>query len=189
MFPSVSLSLRRGLLAAFFSLFNLAAAMAQPVPGPTIAEPVANGLGLQPGASPVRTLIDALYGELNWIIAVITLFVFVLLLYTVIRYHRVFNKVPSTTTHHVKLEIVWTLLPVLILAVIAVPSLTLLYYEDRTPNPEMTLKATGHQWYWSYEYPDNGQYRLRFPPALGRPANNGRRVGRRVEGCQAELDD
>lgn len=151
--------LRRGLLAAtvfFFGSLTSLSAIAEPSNGVMVAEPVAKGLGLQPGVSPVRVLIDALYGELNWLIAAITIFVFLLLLYTVIRYHRVFNKVPSTTTHHVKLEIVWTLLPVIILAIIAVPSLTLLYYEDRTPNPEMTLKVTGHQWYWSYEYPDNG---------------------------------
>ena len=148
----------------------------QIVNGHLSAEPVSNGIGLQPGASPVRTLIDALYGELSWVITSITLFVMALLIYTIVRYHRFFNKVPSTTTHHVKLEIVWTLLPVLILAVIAVPSLTLLYYEDRTPNPELTLKVTGHQWYWSYEYPDNGNIGIDSRPIWVGPQTTAKEV-------------
>ena len=123
---------------------------------PFIAAPVDGAFGLQPGASPIRALIDVLYDELQIVITAISLFVLALLVWVLVRYNRHVNKVPSTVTHHVKLEIAWTLLPVVILAVIAVPSLTLLYYEDRTPNPEMTLKVTGHQWYWSYEYPDNG---------------------------------
>lgn len=128
----------------------------QTVNGYLTAEPIPYGIGMQPGVSPVRTLIDVLYADLTYVITAITLFVLALLVWVVIRYNHRANPVPSTRTHHVKLEIVWTLVPVLILAIIAIPSFTLLYYEDRTPNPELTLKVTGHQWYWSYEYPDNG---------------------------------
>ena len=69
---------------------------------------------------------------------------------------RLANPTPRPPTHNVKLEIIWTLIPCLILAVIAYFSFPLLYYTDREPPPDLTLKVTGHQWYWSYEYPDNG---------------------------------
>jgi cytochrome c oxidase subunit 2 len=64
--------------------------------------------------------------------------------------------VPSQTSHHTGLEIAWSVIPVLILVVMAIPSFRLIYYLDRTPNPDMTIKVTGHQWYWEYSYPDNG---------------------------------
>src|SRR5688500_10689034 len=73
-----------------------------------------------------------------------------------IRFNSKAHPVPSTRTHNVILEIVWTVVPVVILITIAVPSFKLLYYMDRTENPDMTLKVTGFQWYWGYEYPDNG---------------------------------
>lgn len=123
-----------------------------------IGEPVAKGIGLQAAASPVKVLINELHNGLMYVITGITLFVMALLLIVIVRYNRRANPVPSTRTHNLKLEIIWTLVPIIILAVIAVPSLTLIYYQDRTPKPDMTLKVTGHQWYWSYEYPDYGNY-------------------------------
>jgi cytochrome c oxidase subunit II len=72
------------------------------------------------------------------------------------RYNAKKNPVPSQTSHNTVIEILWTVVPVLILVVIAIPSFRLVYYQDRTPDPDMTIKVTGHQWYWEYNYPDQG---------------------------------
>ncbi|MGH6980241.1 MAG: cytochrome c oxidase subunit II [Stellaceae bacterium] len=114
-------------------------------------------IGMQQAATPVRERIDALHGELIVIITLISLFVLGLLAYTIVRFNARRNPVPSTRTHNSVLELVWTGVPVLILLAIAIPSFKLMYYMDRTPTPDMTLKVTGHQWYWSYEYPDQGK--------------------------------
>jgi cytochrome c oxidase subunit 2 len=90
------------------------------------------------------------------IIFAIVIFVLALLVIVVMRFNARANPVPSKVTHNTMLEVVWTLIPVLILIVIAVPSMKILYYADRTQDAEMTLKVTGYQWYWGYEYPDNG---------------------------------
>ncbi len=111
-------------------------------------------LGFQPAASPVRDRIDSLHNEILIIITVITLIVMGLLLFVMVRFNAKRNPVPSKTTHNRVLEVLWTGVPVVILLIIAVPSFKLMYYMDRTPNADMTLKVTGHQWYWSYEYPD-----------------------------------
>ena len=92
------------------------------------------------------------------IIVIITAFVFALMAWIVIRYNKKRNPVPSKTTHNTTLEVIWTVVPVIILLVIAVPSFRLLYYTDRVEEADMTLKAIGHQWYWSYEYPDHGDF-------------------------------
>jgi cytochrome c oxidase subunit 2 len=90
------------------------------------------------------------------IITLITLFVGVLLIWVMVRYNARRNPVPSQTSHNTILEVCWTLLPVLILVVIAIPSFRLVFYEDRTTDADMTVKVTGHQWYWEYTYPDQG---------------------------------
>ena len=92
------------------------------------------------------------------IIVIITAFVFGLMAWIVVRYNKKRNPVPSKTTHNTMLEVIWTVVPVIILLVIAVPSFRLLYYTDRVEEADMTLKAIGHQWYWSYEYPDHGDF-------------------------------
>lgn len=97
---------------------------------------------------------------LMWVITVITIFVTGLLIWVAIRYNAKSNPTPSKTTHHVMLEVLWTVLPIVILIVIAVPSFKMLYYLDRTEEPEMTLKVTGHQWYWEYTYQDG--YEINF---------------------------
>ncbi|HWI29535.1 MAG TPA: cytochrome c oxidase subunit II [Stellaceae bacterium] len=123
---------------------------------PAMAEqPVDWQLGLQRSASPVRDAIDSLNNELLVIITVITLFVLALLLYVIVRFRASRNPTPSQTTHNTLLELLWTTVPILILVVIAIPSFKLLYYVAATRHADMTLKVTGHQWYWSYEYPDN----------------------------------
>jgi cytochrome c oxidase subunit II len=112
-------------------------------------------LGMQQAATPVREHIDALHNELLVIITLITLFVLGLLLYVILNFRASRHPTPSQTTHNTVLELLWTTVPILILVVIAIPSFKLLYYNDRTQHADMTLKVTGHQWYWSYEYPDN----------------------------------
>ena len=92
------------------------------------------------------------------IIVIITAFVFGLMAWIVIRYNKKRNPTPSKTTHNTMLEVAWTVVPVIILLVIAVPSFRLLYFTDRVEEADMTLKAIGHQWYWSYEYPDHGDF-------------------------------
>ncbi|MGH7000474.1 MAG: cytochrome c oxidase subunit II [Stellaceae bacterium] len=115
-------------------------------------------LGLQPAATPVRDHVDTLNNELTVIIVLITLFVVGLLFYVMIRFNAKRHPVPSRTTHNTVLELLWTLLPVLILVIIAVPSFKLLYFMGDTPHAQMTVKITGHQWYWSYDYPDQGDF-------------------------------
>jgi cytochrome c oxidase subunit 2 len=115
-------------------------------------------LGFQDPASPVMTDINDFHNMLLWIITVIALFVTALLLFVIIRFNAKRNPVPRRTTHNTVIEVIWTVIPVMILVVIAVPSFKLLYFMDRTETPELTLKAIGHQWYWSYEYPDHGNF-------------------------------
>ncbi len=113
-------------------------------------------IGMQAAATPVREHIDALHNELMVIITLITLFVLCLLVFVIVRFNARRHPVPSQTTHNPVLELLWTAVPVLILLAIAIPSFKLMYYMDRTPKPDMTLKVTGHQWYWTYQYPDQG---------------------------------
>jgi cytochrome c oxidase subunit II len=115
-------------------------------------------MNFQPAASPVMDMIESLHNLLLFIIVAISAFVLALLAYACIRFRADRNPVSSRRTHNSVLEIAWTAIPVLILVVIAIPSFKLLYFMDRAVNPEMTLKAIGHQWYWSYEYPDNGNF-------------------------------
>ena len=115
-------------------------------------------MGTQEPMSPVMEMVDGFHDFLLVIITVIALFVLVLLLYVAVRFNEKANPVPSKTTHNSLLEVLWTVIPVIILVVIAVPSFKLLYYQDRIENADMTLKVIGHQWYWSYEYPDHGNF-------------------------------
>ena len=115
------------------------------------------GLGLQEAASPVMEDIRWFHDSLMMpIITIITLFVTALLIYVMIRFNKKANPTPSNFTHNTTVQVLWTVIPVIILVIIAIPSFKLLYKADRTSEPEMTLKVTGNQWYWSYEYPDNG---------------------------------
>jgi cytochrome c oxidase subunit 2 len=115
-------------------------------------------MGMVPGATPVRDRIDSFHSELLVIITLITIFVMGLLIYVMWKFNARRHPVASQTTHNTLLEVLWTTVPVLILVSIAVPSFKLLYYENRTEHADMTLKVTGHQWYWSYEYPDQGDF-------------------------------
>lgn len=118
------------------------------------AEPRPWQLGFQPPATPVQARIEAFNNELTVIIGLITAFVLGLLVYTIVRFNQRRHPVPTRTSHNTVLEIMWTVVPVLILIIIAIPSFKLMYFMDRVPDQAMTIKVTGHQWYWSYEYPD-----------------------------------
>jgi len=140
--------------AFFLSAFCGAMAFAQDAP--VIGAPEPGGLGLQVSASPVKEQLGDFHTLLLVIITGITLFVTALLVYVMLRFNRRANPEPSKNTHNTLLEVAWTVIPVIILAVIAVPSFKVLYFMDKAPNAEMTVKVTGYQWYWGYEYPDHG---------------------------------
>jgi cytochrome c oxidase subunit 2 len=111
-------------------------------------------LGFQPAASPVMDDITWFHDFLLWIITAITFFVLVLLVIVIVRFNARSNPVPSRTTHNTLLEVVWTIVPVVILTAIAVPSFKLLFLQQTIPPADLTIKATGKQWYWTYSYPD-----------------------------------
>jgi cytochrome c oxidase subunit 2 len=121
---------------------------------PILGAPKDWQMTLQPPFSPVKADMVELNHLVLVIIGVITAFVAGLLLWVIWRYNAKRNPVPTQTTHNTVIEITWTVLPVLILVLIAIPSFRLVYYEDRTYDPDMTIKVTGHQWYWEYTYPD-----------------------------------
>jgi cytochrome c oxidase subunit 2 len=110
----------------------------------------------QPAVTPIMRSMEHFHLFLVVVISLITLLVMFLLIYSMVRFNAKRHPTPSRTTHNTVIEVLWTVLPVLILVIIAIPSFRLLYAEDRIPSVDMTVKATGNQWYWSYEYPDNG---------------------------------
>lgn len=132
--------------------------MAQDVLGelPVIGKPVPKGVGFQPAATELARDQQWLDYFVLIIISAITVFVCVLLLIVIFRYNSRSNPVPAKFTHNTPVEIIWTLVPVLILVVIGAFSLPILFRsQEMPPNPDVVIKAIGNQWYWSYEYPDN----------------------------------
>jgi cytochrome c oxidase subunit II len=143
--------LKRPLAAWFVAMISALLA------GPAMAQaPRPWEMGMQPAFSPMKREIIDLHNLVLVLITLITIFVGALLVWVCVRYNEKRNPVPSQTSHHTGLEIAWTVIPVLILVIMAIPSFRLIYYLDRTPNPDMTIKVTGHQWYWEYSYPDQG---------------------------------
>lgn len=136
-----------GLLLAGLGAANAADLVGVPVPW---------SIDLQEAASPTMDRIRSLNYLLSAVIIAITIFVFILMAVIVLRFNAKKNPTPSQTTHNSVLEVLWTVVPVIILVIIAIPSFKLLYYADRTQEAEMTVKATGHQWYWEYTYQDTG---------------------------------
>jgi cytochrome c oxidase subunit 2 len=112
-------------------------------------------LGMQQGATSVMDDIIWFHNLLVWAITAIALFVLVLLIIVVVKFNARSNPTPSRTTHNTTIEVIWTVVPVLILVTIAVPSFRLLFYQLNMPKADVTVKATGKQWFWSYSYPDN----------------------------------
>jgi len=123
-----------------------------------LGQPTPWEIGLQDAASPIMADIIGFHTFLVWVITAITVFVLALLLIIMVRFNARANPTPSRTTHNTPLEVVWTIVPVIILVLIAIPSFRLLFTELDVPTPDITVKATGKQWYWSYAYPDNGNF-------------------------------
>ena len=120
-----------------------------------LGQPTPWQIGLQQSATPVMDDVVWFHDILLWIIAAIALFVLLLLAIVVVRFNARANPVPSRTTHNTAIEIIWTVVPVIILVAIAVPSFRLLFYQLKVPPADITVKATGKQWFWSYSYPDS----------------------------------
>jgi len=143
----------RWLVAAAALLGGFAAAeAAEPIAG----QPVPWQMGFQPAASPIMEQITEFHNLLLVVITVIALFVLGLMIYVMVKFNRKANPTPATFTHNTLLEVLWTVIPVLILLVIVVPSFKLLYAEGTIPEADITVKAIGNAWYWEYEYPDEG---------------------------------
>jgi cytochrome c oxidase subunit II len=125
--------------------------------------------GLQTGVTPVMESVARMHSGLLVVITLITLFVTGLLVVAMLRFNARSNPVPSKTTHNTIIEVAWTIIPVLILVGIAVPSFRLLFEQLDLPKADLTVKATGKQWYWSYTYPDNGKFEFDSMMAHDKP--------------------
>jgi cytochrome c oxidase subunit 2 len=123
-----------------------------------IGQPSEWQLGLQQPVTEVMDRIVSVHNLLLWIITAIAAFVLVLLIIIMVRFNARANPVPSRTTHNTLLEVAWTVIPVLILGVIFLPSIKLLLLQLDLPPADLTIKATGKQWYWTYNYPDSGKF-------------------------------
>jgi cytochrome c oxidase subunit 2 len=123
-----------------------------------IGQPSEWQLGLQQPVTEVMDRIVSFHNLLLWIITAIAAFVLVLLIIIMVRFNARANPVPSRTTHNTLLEVAWTVIPVLILGVIFLPSIKLLLLQLDLPAADLTIKATGKQWYWTYNYPDSGKF-------------------------------
>ncbi len=151
-------SLIKGFLTAIASLMLATMSMAQDaLEGlESIGKPSAGATGFQPAATELARDAQWLDGMVNFIIIAITIFVTLLLIWVIIRFNKKANKEPARFTHHTLVEIVWTLVPIVILIVIGSFSLPILFKQLEIPESDLTIKVTGNQWYWSYEYPESG---------------------------------
>jgi cytochrome c oxidase subunit II len=132
-------------LLFFLSVFSHPTQASQPKPWQ---------IGFQSAASPLMDGITNMHNLLLVVITCIAILVTCLLAFVIYRFRATKNPVPSTTSHHTLLEIIWTLVPVLTLVIIGIPSLKLMFFNDKIENAEITIKVIGHQWYWSYQYPE-----------------------------------
>jgi cytochrome c oxidase subunit II len=140
--------------AAGLALATLAAGAAAAQTG----QPSPGQMGLQVPVTEVAASINQFHNLVNVIIVLIVAFVLALMAYVIFRYNESRSPAPSRTSHHTVLEVAWTVVPIFILVVIAIPSFKLLNLQYSFPPPELTIKATGYQWYWSHEYPDQGGF-------------------------------
>ena len=145
-----------GVLSAIAGLGVASSTQAQPIVG----VPHDWQMNFPPAYTPLMEKVESLNDLLLIIISLICAFVAALIIYAVWRFHASRNPVATTTTHNTVIEIAWTVLPILILVIIAIPSFRLLYYGDKATDAAFTVKVTGHQWYWSYEYPDQGNFSI-----------------------------
>lgn len=147
-------------LAALAALASGISARAQDVIGdlPTIGKPVPGGMGFQPAATELARDLQWLDGFINVIIIAIVIFVTALLAWCILRFNEKRNPTPGTFTHNSPLEVAWTIVPILILVFIGAFSLPILFKQQEIPEADITIKTTGYQWYWGYEYVDEGFY-------------------------------
>ena len=141
-----------GLAVAGVALVTGGAAFAE------LGQPAPWEYKLQEAATPVMENITWFHDFLLVLITIITLFVLALLIIVMVKFNAKANPVPSKTTHNTLIEVAWTLIPVLILVALVVPSFRLLFLELDVPKADLTIKVTGKQWYWTYAYPDNGKF-------------------------------
>jgi len=142
---------RLAALAAFFTTTVLGSSIAM------AQAPEEWQMGFQDAHSPTMEKIVSFNDVLLWLCIVFSVFIMGLMAYILFRFSRKRNPVPQKFSHNSLIEVLWTVIPVIVLVIIAIPSFRLLYYMDRTTEAEMTIKAIGHQWYWSYEYPELGE--------------------------------
>jgi cytochrome c oxidase subunit 2 len=143
-----------GVLSAMAGLGIASSVQAQPIVG----VPHDWQMSFPASFTPLQEKVASLNDLLLVIITLICAFVLGLLLYAMWRFHASRNPVATTTTHNTVIEIAWTVIPILILVIIAIPSFRLLYYGDKATDAAFTVKVTGHQWYWTYDYPDQGNF-------------------------------
>jgi cytochrome c oxidase subunit II len=147
--------------ALFRSIMIAAVAAALLIPGAAFAglgQPSPWEIGLQGSATPVMDDIVWFHNILLWVTFAIAAFVLALLIIVMVRFNARANPTPTRTTHNTLIEVLWTVLPVIILVFIALPSFRILFFQLNTPPADLTIKATGKQWYWTYTYPDNGNF-------------------------------
>jgi cytochrome c oxidase subunit 2 len=160
-------------IAAFrfrlFATLAVSAALIHLLPGEALAQPKPWQLGLQEAASPGAEAVHSFHDFLLWIITVITLFVLGLLVYVMVRFNEARNPVPTRTTHNSLLEVAWTVIPVIILVVIAIPSFRILKEQLVIPKADIVVKATASQWLWSYTYPSEQAAAEKADPAQKTP--------------------
>jgi cytochrome c oxidase subunit 2 len=147
-----------GKYGAGAAITGLVAGLMTAVSTPALALPYDWETGLQPAVTPVMEQIEDFHRLLLWIIVAVCLFVLALLVWIVVKYRAGANPVPSKVHHNTLLEVAWTIIPVIILVFIAVPSFRLLYFEAAIPKPDLTIRAIGKQWFWTYEYPGSGGF-------------------------------
>jgi cytochrome c oxidase subunit 2 len=147
--------------AVKFALAGVVAFVVMSVSGAAYAglgQPSPWGFVFQESATEVMDRITSFHNLLLWLVTIITLFVLALMVIIVIRFNAKSNPTPSRTTHNTFIEIIWTVVPIAILVVIAIPSIRLLNLQLEIPTADLTIKATGKQWFWTYSYPDNGPF-------------------------------
>ena len=123
-----------------------------------VGQPVPGQMGLQGAVTPIAHEIHAVYDLVNIIIIAIAAFVLLLLLYVMVRFSETRHPTPTKTTHNTLLEVAWTVIPIFILVVIAIPSFKLLMNQYTYPPADLTIKATGNAWFWEHRYPDHGNF-------------------------------
>jgi len=140
-------------MAALFLVAFLTSGATALASGLYKAEPGQVGM-MEPATRVMRDIVG-FHDGLLWMCIIVSGFVLVMMIFIVVKFNAKSNPTPSTTTHHTGLEVVWTTVPIIILLFIAIPSFKLLYLEDVVPEADLTVKAIGNQWYWTYEYPDH----------------------------------